>query len=66
MFDKPTPEQFADEDGYIDYYEYDMALDQWHSQFPDLRESWCGEPKPEPEPEPEESLHDLLSRLLSE
>lgn len=48
MFDKPTPEQFADEDGYIDYYEYDMALDQWRSQFPDLHERWCGELKPEP------------------
>jgi len=65
MMDKPTYEQFQDEDGYIDGYAFDMAYDQWRSQFPDLRESWCGEAKPEPVEEPEESLSDLLSRLLA-
>ena len=65
MFDRPTIEQFVDEDGYIDGYEFDMAMDQWRSQFPDLRENWCGEPKPQPEPEHEESLNELLVRLLS-
>lgn len=65
MMDKPTHEHYTDEDGYLDCYRFDMAMDVWRSQFPDLRECWCGEPKPEPEPEPEESLYDLLSRLFS-
>lgn len=39
---RPTLEQFREEDGGYDYYGYDMALDQWRMQFPDLGEFWCG------------------------
>lgn len=45
-FAKPTAEEFTDAEGYVDGYEFDMALDQWFSQFPDLTECWCGLPKP--------------------
>jgi hypothetical protein len=65
MMEKPTYEQYTDEDGYIDGYEFDMAMDQWRSQFPDLYENWCGEPKPQKVEDTEESLTELLSRLLA-
>jgi broad specificity phosphatase PhoE len=65
MMSKPDPSKFVDEDGYFDDYDYSMALDAWRSQFPDLYENWCGEPKPQPEPEQEESLNELLVRLLA-
>jgi len=40
-FAKPTVEEFTDADGYVDGYEFDMAMDQWQWQFPDLKERWC-------------------------
>jgi hypothetical protein len=39
----PVMEDFEDADGYIDFEDYDVAMDQWRMQFPDLRESWCGD-----------------------
>ena len=40
-FAKPTVSQFTDADGYTDGYEFDMAMEQWQWQFPDLKERWC-------------------------
>jgi hypothetical protein len=40
-FAKPTVKEFTDADGYVDDYEFDMAMDQWQWQFPDLKERWC-------------------------
>lgn len=62
---KPILADFTDEDGYPDFYDYDMAMECWRSQFPDLRESWCGETKPEPVYEPVPSLFEVLSRALA-
>lgn len=46
-FPKPKLEDFVDSYGY-DYYAYDMAIDQWQSQFPNLSEQWCGEQTAKP------------------
>jgi|TARA_R110000851_G_scaffold203744_1_gene355618 hypothetical protein len=43
-FAKPTVEQYTDSMGYVDGYEFDMAMDQWQWQFPDLKERWCPHP----------------------
>lgn len=62
-FARPQLEDFAEEQGY-DYFAYDMAMDQWQSQFPNLSESWCGEPKQEQNTQTDQSLEDLLNELL--
>lgn len=61
---KPKLEDFADADGYIDYYEYDMAEDQWRSQFPNLYEKWCGDPAQMKPPSPAIVEDDSLAKLL--
>lgn len=50
---EPQLEDYTDADGYVDYEAYDYDWDMWRDridferdQLPDLRESWCGEPKP--------------------
>ena len=62
-FDRPQLKDFAEEQGY-DYYAYDMAVDQWKSQFPDLSESWCGEQKKAQPTESTQSLEDIINEAL--
>lgn len=62
-FAKPKLEDFAEDQGY-DYYAYDMALEQWRRQFPDLSEYWCGEPAQKAE-EPLDSAMQSLYNLLA-
>ena len=64
-FAKPKLEDYCDGDGDYDYYGYDMAMDQWRSQFPDLRECWCGEPKPVTEPTDTDSTDWLINLLAA-
>mgnify|MGYP000917275352 CR=1 FL=1 len=64
-FAKPVLDDFADEDGYVDYYEFDMAMDQWQSQFPNLNEFWCGEPAEKEEVEVDDSLESLYTLLAA-
>lgn len=63
-FAKPQLEDYAEDQGY-DYYGYDMALEQWLSQFPNLSEQWCGEVKPVPQAEQELSLTQQLEAALA-
>ena len=62
-FARPQLADFAEEQDY-DYYAYDMAMDQWLSQFPNLSECWCGEQKQEQTTEPTQSLEDILNEAL--
>ena len=62
-FARPRLEDFAEDQGY-DYYAYDMAMDQWLSQFPNLSERWCGEQTQEQNTQPEQSLEDILNAAL--
>lgn len=48
-FSKPCLEDYYEGDGYYDFSGYDQAVEQWRSQFPDFRESWCGERQDEPQ-----------------
>ena len=63
-FSKPQMQDYAEDGGY-DYYGYDMAMDQWRSQFPDLSERWCpnsAEPEAaEEQPNETEALIALLT-----
>lgn len=70
-YSKPRIEAFTDEDGYVDYYEYDMACDYWledktmHNGMlaPRLSENWCGLPA---QPEVADfSLADLLQSIAA-
>lgn len=63
-FARPRLEEFYDEEFGYDYYAYDMAVDQWQSQFPNLSERWCGEQKCNTEPT--QSLEDILNAALFE
>ena len=65
-FARPRLEEFYDEKFGYDYYAYDMAVDQWQSQFPNLSESWCGEQKQAQTTEPTQSLEDILNAALFE
>jgi hypothetical protein len=62
-FARPKLQDFAEDQSY-DYYAYDMALDQWRSQFPDLYENWCGERETQQE-EPEVDLMETLMAALA-
>ena len=67
-FPKPTLADFTDAEGYADYYEFDMAMDQWQRQFPDLYERWCGEPRQEtpcPVDQPTQDLIDMLTAIAA-
>lgn len=62
-FAKPQLQDFAEDQGY-DYYAYDMAMEQWQSQFPNLSEFWCSEQtaeKPKELDNSTQSLYDLLA-----
>lgn len=68
MMQRPTLEQYTDAEGYADYYGFDMAMDQWRWQFPDLTECWCPETPakaPAQELEVSPSLEALLEALLA-
>lgn len=62
-FPKPKLADFAEGQDY-DYYAYDMAMDQWQSQFPNLSERWCGEQTAKPA-EDTRSIEEILFDALA-
>lgn len=61
---RPTPQDFTDEDGYVDWEDYDQADYQWRQSIPSLYESWCPQSTPKPE-EPQITLADILGEYLN-
>ena len=60
----PLPTDFADADGYIDWEDYDYALQLRKSDIPDLFESWCPLSRPRVD-ETELSISDIIAQALA-